>query len=751
MKTKLATALGLLLLIVAIAYSPDQTESAESGQTVGADLVFTAVDLPEGTFENLVPAESGLVLSPTAVTGRYLSPVLDAPIPFNALVPQWLVEVPESGSFSIQVRTATAENQWDDWVQIDQNDDWILPEDKDLVGSMITISAADQTHQKFQFALSFSRYGPDPSPVLHSLTFSFINASQGPTAAELADLQAEIDEENPAPTSSSYPKPPVISREIWCTDPACDYTDGLSYYPVSHLLLHHTVSSNSSSDWAAVVRAIWYFHTFTRGWGDIGYNYLADMNGIIYEGHLGGDDVVGTHAAAANTGSMALSLIGTFTNPDDNPPGISPPPAMKEAAAALFSWKADQKHIDVYSAGMLPNMSWGLPTLAGHRDVYGTTQCPGDQAHVLLPWLRDEVASRIGLLPIDQYTDELSPAFTKSAGVWNVPPGNCGNTGHAYYAWSVTDPADGFFWGEWRPDVPFDALYEIQVYAPYCITGAPETDGAKYDITVDNSTSSVTVSHNDNVGNWMNLGPYDLTTTTNLIVRLTNLTTTDSDRGVWFDAIRLRPINVEGFVTPTNPAPDSWQQKDITFTWTFDGGFQIITSALQVGTTADFGNIIVNEPVDPNSGSFSYTIDQNSGELYWRIVGLTTQGFVVPSDVTHFSIDSVPPSSLITNIYKFADGSYRLFWNGSDLNSGVAGYDIQYRAESSPTWTNWLTGTIQTSTEFDPPDSQTYWFRSQATDNASLVEPPHPDPGDVNTDQALSISHAIMLPIILKQ
>ncbi|HET6443399.1 MAG TPA: hypothetical protein VFI27_02375 [candidate division Zixibacteria bacterium] len=51
------------------------------------------------------------------------------------------------------------------------------------------------------------------------------------------------------------------------------------------------MSNNSSSDWAAVARAIWYFQTFTRGWGDIGYNYLVDMNGALYEGHLGGDDV----------------------------------------------------------------------------------------------------------------------------------------------------------------------------------------------------------------------------------------------------------------------------------------------------------------------------------------------------------------------------------------------------------------------------------------------------------------------------
>ncbi|MFZ0546720.1 MAG: N-acetylmuramoyl-L-alanine amidase [Candidatus Promineifilaceae bacterium] len=749
MKTKLIVAFGLLFIFVAAIYGPNQIESAPSSQTVGDKLVYTAADLPDGTLENLTTAENGLTLSPTSLTGHYLSPVLDAPIPYSALVPSWLVDIPENSSFNLQVRTGTADNHWSDWVQIAENDDWILPEDDDIVGEMITVPAADQTHQKFQFALSFSRYDSAVSPLLQSLRFDFIDASNGPTSAELVALQAEADKENPSVVNEGYPKPPVVSRDVWCTDPACDYTDGLEYSPVTHLLVHHTVSSNTSSNWAATVRAIWYYHTFTRGWGDIGYNYLVDMNGTLYEGHLGGDDVVGIHAAGANAGSMALALIGTFTDPDDTPPGVTPPPAMLNSAAALFAWKADQKDIDVYDAGPLPNLDWGLPCLAGHRDVYGTTVCPGDQAHALLPWLRDEVADRIGFVSPYQYVDELSSAFTKSSGSWNVPPGGCGNNGHGYYAWSITNPNNGFQWGEWRPTVALPGTYEIQVYAPYCITGASETYGANYKVTDQSGTTTVIVNQDAHVGNWMSLGTFQLAAGNSTVVRLTNLTTTDTNQGVWFDAIRLRPIQV---IVATNQAPpsNSWQPRNVTFSWNVSGGVTISSLKLQVATDNTFNSPLVNVSLSPGATTYNHTFAQDYAKLYWRVVVTTSQNVTATSQPTTFGIDTTAPTSIVTHIDEFLDGRYLIQWSGSDATAGIKTYTVQYRSNSSSTWTDWQVNTTYTSAFFDAPDGQTYWFRSRATDKADNVEPVHPNPGDLNTDQAILLTHAIMLPLVRK-
>jgi hypothetical protein len=128
---------------------------------------------------------------------------------------------------------------------------------------------------------------------------------------------------------ADYPKPFVVSRDAWCTHADCDYTDGLEYHPVSHLIVHHTVSNNSSSDWPAVVRAIWNFHTYGRGWGDIGYNYLVDPNGVIYEGHNGGDNVVGTHASGGQQGQHGRRPAGHVHCPQ--PVAARHPPAGADA------------------------------------------------------------------------------------------------------------------------------------------------------------------------------------------------------------------------------------------------------------------------------------------------------------------------------------------------------------------------------------------------------------------------------------
>jgi len=392
-----------LVFIAVVIVLPSAGEASDPIKSV--DLVFTAEDFETGLRDNLIVTSAGLSLAPTSISGRYISPVVETPIPFNAIVPHWLAEIPYANSLRIMLRTGVVGGAWGEWYQVFENHDWMDQDDEESVGQMFAVPADDVTHDKLQYAVFFSRYTYSPSAVLQQLRYTIIDSTDGPTVEEMLEQVSELEDvESP---DGRYPKPTVIPRSIWCNDPACNYSDDLNYESVSHLIVHHTVSSNSSSDWAAIVRAIWYYHTFTRGWGDIGYNYLVDMNGVLYEGHNGGDDVIGTHAADANKGSMALSFIGTFTEPDQAPPGITPPPAMLNSAVELFAWKADQKNIDVFSASRLPNVDWGLPNLMGHRDVYRTTACPGDQAHDLVPWLREEVANRIGFVSPYIYVDEL--------------------------------------------------------------------------------------------------------------------------------------------------------------------------------------------------------------------------------------------------------------------------------------------------------------------------------------------------------
>lgn len=755
MRWKFVTWVGMFSLLALIGLSSLARPSTGHAEALLEEVTFTGADFSAGSGHDFDVTQNGLVIADNAFTTIYTSPGIEAPIPFNAVVPQWRADLPEGTQLAVMVRTKTAVGPWSDWIEIHEQHDWMEPGDDLIVGDMLTVPAAAETHTHVQFSLSMSRYNSLTTPVVTEFTLTFIDTTDGPTVAQMVAQQQALDAGSQGNRlNTGFPRPAVISRDVWCIYDDCDYTDGLAYAPATHMVVHHTVSSNSSSDWAAVVRAIWNFHTYSREWGDIGYNYLVDMDGIIYEGHLNEDyhtlDVVGTHAAGANQGSMGTALIGTFTEPDHAIPGIEPPPEMVDSLVNLLSWKADQRDIDVYDASAaLPQIDWGLPHLMGHRDTYGTTACPGDQAYALLPLLRDRVAANIGLTNPYLVVDETSSAFTRSSSSWYEGPDECGTGGHAYYTWSTTDPAASTNWGQWRPEIPVHGRYRIEVRAPYCRTGRAETAGAVYEITHAGGTTTVTVNQNANVGLWITLGEFNLTAGTGNSVRLTDLTTTDDGLGVWFDDIRLLRLTPQ--LSHVTPAPDGWlNDRTVTFSWALSDDSTVQTSTLRVAPSASLTAPLLDETWAGERITHTHTFTQDHAALHWQTTAvLSNTADTITSPVTRFGIDTAVPTSTVTALYKMPD-SYLLKWQGSDALSGVAGFDISYRTISETTWTPWLTGTTAVSAHFTPPNpNETVAFRVQAVDNAGNVE--LKTAPDTTTDQAIDLPHAIMLPMISKQ
>jgi hypothetical protein len=748
---KLRFFLLFVFVLMVISYGPIP---AQADGIYAQDVILTGWDFAGGEIWQVAVTDEGLQLDDAAAYGSYTSPILTAPLPFNAIVPQWRANLPAHTQMTMRLRTANADGLWNDWYDIVPNEDWMRPEDTDTVGNMVVAPDTDGTHHFFQYTVSFSRLTAEVVPALSELRFTFIDSTAGPTSEELAAIARAEAQANPHNPENGYAKPPVVSRATWCTDPACNYTAGLEYEPVTHLIVHHTVSSNTSTNWAAVVRAIWHFHTFTRAWGDIGYNYLVDMNGVLYEGHNGGDDVIGTHASGANAGSMALSFIGTFTLPTQSPPGITPPPAMLDAAVELFSWKADQKEIDVYDSSQLPNMGWGLPHLMGHRDAYGTTACPGEQAHDLVPWIRDMVASRIGFTPPHTYIDELSGAFTKSNNTFTEGPNSCGYNVHAWYARSTTGTAT--HWGRWQMNVVQPGWYEVEVYAPYCNTGFADTHGAKYEVHHNNGVTNVVVDQGDNLGLWVSLGEFYLEPGDDNHVYLTNKTTTDSNLGLWYDAIRLRPQTVlPPTVTIQQPPAHAWLTNPlVNFGWEATNQVNIQSLTLEVATDAAFTNLVFAQPLNAQTTATAYIFTEDYRNLYWRVTAYPLSGGAVTSTTGHFGLDTAAPTSSVNAVYILAPTqpvtvtNYLIHWLGDDATSGIASYTVDYRPDGAATWTRWLTDTTSTANNFAPPEPGTvYWFRVQATDVAGNHEITHPD-GDINTTQAILLDNRMMLPII---
>lgn len=193
--------------------------------------------------------------------------------------------------------------------------------------------------------------------------------------------------------TEDFPKPPVMTRTQWgspigqstnCGNPP-------STTIVTHLIVHHTTDANTNSNWSAVVRAIYQYHTVSNGWCDIGYNYLIDPNGVIYEGRGGGDNVTGAHFCGYNGGTMGVSMIGTYTS-------VTPTQAALLSLARILAWKADQRNLDPLGIAFHQSSGRTIHRISGHRDGCAT-ECPGGAMYSILPTVRNDVLALLQNTP----------------------------------------------------------------------------------------------------------------------------------------------------------------------------------------------------------------------------------------------------------------------------------------------------------------------------------------------------------------
>jgi hypothetical protein len=189
-------------------------------------------------------------------------------------------------------------------------------------------------------------------------------------------------------------QPPMVPREQWASDKCPPRADPV-YGTVNLAFIHHTVSANEygPEDSAAMVLGICRYHRNGNGWNDVGYNFLVDRYGTIFEGRAGGiaEAVVGAQAQGYNSSSTGIASLGTFSSAGQTPAGLG-------AIARLLSWKLAVHGVpptgkaEVVSQGGSTNRypAGSRPVfnrISGHRDGNGTA-CPGDGLYAQLPQLR---------------------------------------------------------------------------------------------------------------------------------------------------------------------------------------------------------------------------------------------------------------------------------------------------------------------------------------------------------------------------
>jgi uncharacterized protein with LGFP repeats len=194
-------------------------------------------------------------------------------------------------------------------------------------------------------------------------------------------------------------QPPIIARRGW-THGGFLPSEKPEYGRVKLAFVHHTQSANAygPGESAAMVLSIAHYHRDVRGWHDIGYNFLIDRFGQIFEGRAGGIDeaVVGAQAGGYNLVSTGVGMLGSFQ-------GAPPPPAALHALARVLGWKLSLHglpvvgevtvHVSAAGAGYSRYPAGAPVTLkriSGHRDG-DSTDCPGNAMYHRLPALRQKV------------------------------------------------------------------------------------------------------------------------------------------------------------------------------------------------------------------------------------------------------------------------------------------------------------------------------------------------------------------------
>lgn len=202
--------------------------------------------------------------------------------------------------------------------------------------------------------------------------------------------QSPVITHHPSPISERSacpcPQPAYQGRLDWCPDGSCPPDPTPEFVPnPTHIIIHHSAGPNVASDWAAVVRSFWDYHVNVNGWDDIGYNWLVDPNGVLYEGR--GDGRLGAHFCAQNGNTIGICVIGDFTD-------IEP---TDEALAELedyLAWDCCDKNISPLGSGFHSGSGLVLPFISGHRDGC-MTSCPGDAFYPMLPAVRQATQDRI--------------------------------------------------------------------------------------------------------------------------------------------------------------------------------------------------------------------------------------------------------------------------------------------------------------------------------------------------------------------
>jgi len=385
----------------------------------GGALLTTTVSALFGTPTH-VRAEPVALRSSWTLTDADLSviPLTSPPLlcdfPFNALESRWDATIPIGSVLSLSMRTSADGTAWSDWFPLTADTHARDGEPEGPIFGNLHI-VGNALYAQYQVDAMPGMRGAVPS--LRAFTLTAVNTRVAAGLGADAPVHAE-----------AFDGTNVIPRSGWNADESLRFgTDDKTkkrvelwtpeFRPIQKVIIHHTVTRDPETDAKATIRAIYQYHAVMRGWGDIGYNFLIDQQGKVYEGRYGGKGVVGGHTLGYNYGSIGIAILGTYQDHT-----ISD--VTRTALLALIKAKAG----DLDPTGQSFFADRVCPNINGHRGLVNSS-CPGDGFYPLLnnlrrtlkglpAWTGDPAKDPIAANPPDvipKVTDDGNTATTTTA------------------------------------------------------------------------------------------------------------------------------------------------------------------------------------------------------------------------------------------------------------------------------------------------------------------------------------------------
>ena len=411
--------------------APSADRKSGSGARSGRVLVreLDVVVPPVGASDRVAPlaaalrtqAVGGVVVADRLVAPKRVESEVVKAAGFQTLGVTWPKQA-RPGDLGAQVRTRT-DGRWSSWVDLKPGDNAPDAGTADAVRAErdgtdpVSIGNADAVQLAFTatatggprglgLALvgSAERSVSDRAPASPADRAPASPADR--TSGSVANLVGSVTDGGvtTSPASSAVPQaagaPRVITRAQWGAPAQACAPDVASN--LVGAAVHHTAGSNTYASVAQAEQQIRNdagYHINALHWCDIGYNFIVDKWGNIYEGRANSltRAVVGAHTGGFNTSTVGVSMLGTYN--------ALPSAATQRAVAQIISWR-----LGAYGVGTQGSMTYHtedggagvryrnrnvvLPRIFGHRDVWFTA-CPGPGGYAALPRIRS-MASTFG-------------------------------------------------------------------------------------------------------------------------------------------------------------------------------------------------------------------------------------------------------------------------------------------------------------------------------------------------------------------